>query len=218
MSQLKLSLTSLFLLFAVSACVTINVYFPAAAAEKAADKLIQEVWEKKQEAEKQEQAPQENTEKPSESSSEETTQSQNQPSMSHILLANSLDWLIAPAHAEAADFNVSTPAIEALKERMKKRFEVLEAYYDNGAIGLSNDALIVLRKPSSIPLRQRNKIKTEVDDENQDRLALYQAIANANGHPEWFENIRATFAQRWISNAKKGWWYQNNKGQWVQKS
>jgi len=33
------------------ACVTINIYFPAAAAEKAADKIIDEVWQiKKQEA------------------------------------------------------------------------------------------------------------------------------------------------------------------------
>lgn len=29
------------------ACVTINVYFPAAAAEKAADKIIEEVWQLK---------------------------------------------------------------------------------------------------------------------------------------------------------------------------
>ena len=29
---------------ALSACVTINVYFPAAAAEKAADKIIEDVW------------------------------------------------------------------------------------------------------------------------------------------------------------------------------
>lgn len=28
-----------------SACVTINIYFPAAAAEKAADKIIDEVWQ-----------------------------------------------------------------------------------------------------------------------------------------------------------------------------
>ena len=27
-----------------SGCVTINIYFPAAAAEKAADKIIDEVW------------------------------------------------------------------------------------------------------------------------------------------------------------------------------
>ncbi|MDP1559366.1 MAG: hypothetical protein Q8K59_04645 [Nitrosomonas sp.] len=29
----------------LSACVTINIYFPAAAAEQAADKIIQKVWQ-----------------------------------------------------------------------------------------------------------------------------------------------------------------------------
>ncbi len=33
---------------AVSACVTINIYFPAAAAEKAADHIIDEVWQLQQ--------------------------------------------------------------------------------------------------------------------------------------------------------------------------
>ena len=33
---------------ALSACVTINVYFPAAAAEKAADKIIDEVMQSRQ--------------------------------------------------------------------------------------------------------------------------------------------------------------------------
>lgn len=32
----------------LSACVTINIYFPAAAAEKAADKIIDEVWQIRQ--------------------------------------------------------------------------------------------------------------------------------------------------------------------------
>jgi hypothetical protein len=32
-------------LASLSACVTINIYFPAAAAEKAADKIIDEVWQ-----------------------------------------------------------------------------------------------------------------------------------------------------------------------------
>jgi hypothetical protein len=31
----------------LSGCVTINIYFPAAAAEKAADKIIEEVWQLK---------------------------------------------------------------------------------------------------------------------------------------------------------------------------
>ncbi len=33
------------LAMSASACVTINIYFPAAAAEKAADRIIDEVWQ-----------------------------------------------------------------------------------------------------------------------------------------------------------------------------
>jgi hypothetical protein len=32
---------------AAAGCVTINIYFPAAAAEKAADRIIDEVWQLK---------------------------------------------------------------------------------------------------------------------------------------------------------------------------
>jgi hypothetical protein len=32
----------------LGACVTINIYFPAAAAEKAADRIIEEVWQLKE--------------------------------------------------------------------------------------------------------------------------------------------------------------------------
>lgn len=34
-------------------CVTINIYFPAAAAEKAADRIIDQVWQLKGDAEPQ---------------------------------------------------------------------------------------------------------------------------------------------------------------------
>ena len=39
------------------ACVTINIYFPAAAAEKAADKIIDDVWQLKDGQSKPETAP-----------------------------------------------------------------------------------------------------------------------------------------------------------------
>lgn len=35
------------LALATAGCVTINIYFPAAAAEKAADRIIDEVWQLK---------------------------------------------------------------------------------------------------------------------------------------------------------------------------
>lgn len=38
----------------MAGCVTINIYFPAAAAEKAADKIIDEVWQLKQSTSKPE--------------------------------------------------------------------------------------------------------------------------------------------------------------------
>ena len=37
---------------ALGACVTINIYFPAAAAERAADRIIDEVWQLKPDAAK----------------------------------------------------------------------------------------------------------------------------------------------------------------------
>jgi hypothetical protein len=53
---------------ALSACVTINIYFPAAAAEKAADKIIDEVWQiKKGEQKPGDQAPASQSGQPSES-------------------------------------------------------------------------------------------------------------------------------------------------------
>ena len=33
------------LAFLLAGCVTINIYFPASAAEKAADKIIDEIWQ-----------------------------------------------------------------------------------------------------------------------------------------------------------------------------
>ena len=46
MRSLAVSAT-LAVILLLQACVTINIYFPAAAAEKAADKIIDEVWQLK---------------------------------------------------------------------------------------------------------------------------------------------------------------------------
>lgn len=46
---MKLNMSGVILMLAaaagISGCVTINIYFPAAAAEKAADRIIDEVWQ-----------------------------------------------------------------------------------------------------------------------------------------------------------------------------
>ena len=58
MNKWKLALLAALLpMLLLHACVTINIYFPAAAAEKAADKIIDDVWQLKQGKDKTPDAP-----------------------------------------------------------------------------------------------------------------------------------------------------------------
>ncbi len=123
--------------------------------------------------------------------------------------------MVSPVHAEA-NININSPAINALQAKMKQRHERLHPFYQTGAIGLTSNGLITLREASAVPLKDRNTVNTLIAEENQDRKALYAEIARANGHPEWESDIQETFARRWISNAAKGWWFQQG-GSWKQK-
>ena len=194
------SLTTLFIL---ASCVTINIYFPAAAAEKAADRIIEDVWGP-------ETAPVEETESGDEQSSIYQIKGGEQ------FAIQVLNWLVSPAMAAEANLNISSPAINTIQAKMKSRHNQLKAHYDSGAVGLTANGLITLRNAKAVALKDRNKVKGLVADENKDRNALYAEIARANGHPEWQADIQATFASRWVKNAAKGWWY-NSGGSWQQK-
>ena len=196
---------SLLLLLLVTACVTINVYFPAEAAAKAADRIILDVYGETPEGEGGEQTP-----------AEEQPTSWHQDSQGPAPLAmHLLNWLVTPAHAEA-DISINTPAIRQLKAKMEKRHRQLAAHYSSGAVGMTGDGRITLRDQKLVPLKERNAVKSLVSQENRDRDALYAEIARANGHPEWEGEIRQTFAGRWVANARSGWYYMDG-GSWKQK-
>lgn len=182
---------------ALAACVTINVYFPAAAAEKAADRIIEDIWGK---------------DKGGETSALPAAND-------NVLLAalrGTLDFVVPAAEAQA-DLDISSPAIRSLTASMKARAADLDPFFGSGAIGLTADGLVELRDANAVPLADRNRVRKLLADENADRSALYREIANANGHPEWESDIRSTFAQRWIANARAGWYYRNAAGAWAQK-
>jgi uncharacterized protein YdbL (DUF1318 family) len=191
------------LLLFVVACVTINVYFPAAAAESAADTIIKEVYGKDTNG---------NT-SGSGGSMDQTSVEQ----ISLRALVMVMDIMIPPAYAQQPDINISTPGLNRLRDMMKNRHASLEPWYNNGTVGMDNQGLITIRDENAIPLRERNNVKKLVSDENRDRMALYQELAQANGHPEWENEIRDTFARRWIANAPSGWWYIGAGGRWMQK-
>lgn len=190
----------------VTACVTINVYFPAAQAEKAADRIISDVWGI--EAERREGEPQGRVREP-----EWGVEAAEMVRLASLAV---LDVVIPRAEAQA-DFDIETPEIRAITASMNARHRQLKPSYDAGAIGLTADGLVDIRDRNQVPLAERNAVRQLVEAENSDRNTLYRAIATANGHPEWEADIRKTFAQRWVSRAAKGWWYRTPAGQWEQK-
>ncbi len=131
-------------------------------------------------------------------------------------LAALASLLPAPALGQA-NLEINTPAIAALQRSMQQRHSQLASLYNSGAVGFTRDGNVALRDAKAVPLAQRQQVNALIANENQDRAALYREIARANGHPEWENDIRATFAQRWISRAQRGWYHQNASGAWVRK-
>jgi uncharacterized protein len=188
----------------IAACVTINVYFPAAAAEKAADRIIDDVW-----------GPQG---QPAPKSDDKTSLLLPVGGVQRLLFAAAgavLDVVIPAAQAQV-DLDVSTPEIRAITASMESRHAQLAKYYGSGAVGFTSDGLVEVRDQNAIPLPERNAVRQLVADENRDRSALYTQIAKANAHPEWEKDIRETFAKRWIAKAQSGWYYKDG-GAWKQK-
>ncbi|MDT8407404.1 MAG: DUF1318 domain-containing protein [Methylococcales bacterium] len=184
----------------LTACVTINIYFPAAAAEKAADQIIEDIQSLPQ---------QPATPEPSARLHDWSIKIQ-------AWLVAALDVVIPAAQAQQANLNIDSPEIRQLTGQMRQRFNVLLPFYRSGAIGIREDGLLTVRAPQAVPLPQRAQVNQQVNAENNDRQRLYQAIARANGHPEWVGKIQQTFAERWRSHAQAGWWYQQG-GAWRQK-
>jgi uncharacterized protein YdbL (DUF1318 family) len=191
---------SVFSMLLLTACVTINIYFPAAAAEKAADEIIKDI---------QNIAPQKKEPKPKASLTDW------QVSVYRLIDA-ALDVVVSPAQAADADLAIDSHEIRQLRGSMESRFASLQPLYSSGFVGIQADGLLVVRDIQSVPLKDRNKVNKLVAAENADRQSLYQAIADANGHPDWAAQIKSTFAGRWVSNAQSGWWYQSS-GSWKQK-
>ncbi|GAB4264332.1 MAG: YdbL family protein [Deferrisomatales bacterium] len=180
------------LLVLAASCVTINIYFPAEEVRHAADKIVNEVWER---AEPPPEPPAEP--KPSGDSS--------------------FRWL-GPASAHAAqDIEVSTPEIRAIKASIKQRFAQLRPYLDSGHVGLGADGLLKVRTAEGLGLRARGEVNRLVAAENEDRLRLYGEIARANGFPDRVGEVQAIFAESWRDQADPGWYLEQKDGSWTRK-
>ena len=183
--------------FLISACVTVNIYFPAAAVERAAEQIVKETWGG-----------------PAAPAKMPAPQSFNW--FSPVRLAAMT--LVSEAHAQEADINVSNPAIRALKESIKERSGAIKPFMDRGNIGIAQDGLLAVRSTEGLNLKERADTKQLVDAENRDRENLYAEIAKANSIPkESIPKIKSIFARSWLDQAQPGWWIQDGQGNWKRK-
>lgn len=190
--------------FIVTSCVTINVYFPAAAVEKAADRFVDEVWGD------------ESTEPKIEDEQKKEGERQSIIETSSIYALS----IIGPqeASAQEIDINITTPAIRALKDSIQQRAESIKPFMDRGNVGIRNDGLLTIRTNTGLNLKEKAHLTRLIDAENKDRKALYREIAQANNFsPDKIPEINKIFAGSWIKNARGGWWVQNPEGDWSQK-
>jgi len=181
-------------LFVVS-CVTVNVYFPAAAVQKAADEIVEDVRTEGQ--------------KPA-----------GQQGSGLRFGISTARFSLGPSEAWAADVNidVSTPAIRNLKESMARRFPQLKPFYDKGAVGENRSGLLDLRDVGGLNLKEKAQLNKLVEQENNDRMSLYRNIVEANKFgPEMISQVQRIFANSWRDKSQPGWWIQNDKGEWERK-
>ena len=188
--------TVLLLAFLTNACVTVNIYFPAAAVERAADEIVKETWGNRTES-----APKE------------------QP---RSLLSTAREIVsvtfVDEAFAQEADINISNPAIRALKDSIKNRSGSIKPFMDRGNVGLTKEGLLAVRTTDGLSLKERAEVQQLVDAENRDRESLYLEIAKANNFPlESVAKIRSIFARSWVEQAQSGWWIQDAQGNWQKK-
>lgn len=203
MNKVALAFTGL-LVTLVAACVTINVYFPEAAAEQAADRIIDKV--------RGEQTDSGAALHPAGGGiyTEPVT----------VAAARAyVNLFVTEVQAQGrADVDFDRPSAEktARENALAKRFPQLEPWYDAGAIGMNERGNVEVRDRNLIPLKDRNGVLQLVNAQNSDWDALYAEIARLNDHPEWENSIRRTFASRWVAKADSGWWYRDD-GSWKQK-
>lgn len=182
----------------VSACVTVNIYFPAAAVERAADQIVKETWGAPSDPAKAAPKP----------------QSYNR--YAPMLLA-ALSF-VSEAQAQEADINVSNPAIRALKDSIRDRSGAIKPFMDRGNIGIGQDGMLAIRSTDGLNLKERAETKQLVDAENRDRENLYAEIAKANNiAKDSIPRIKTIFAKSWLDQAQSGWWIQDAQGNWRRK-
>jgi hypothetical protein len=163
------------MIFAIVACVTINIYFPAEKVQSVAEDIVNEVTGK--------------------------TGDEGDPApkgdKNSFLRDTLFAAFVSTAWAEGAT-TVSNPTIRSLKQSMASKFSRMRPYYQKGAIKEGGNGYVQMGNTQGLALKDKRTVMGLVDAMNSDRKRLYAEVAKAMEiDPSQISKIEAIFAKEW---------------------
>ena len=175
--------------FLVVACVTVNIYFPAAEVRQDAERVVKEAYG----IEVQEGQP------------------ESQPG------AGSLLDIFGPTEACAQDYvNLNNAATRGAEQKVIGNTKELTPYFGSGHVGLDSGGFAALRTQEGLGMQDVAKVQRLVQQDKQFKMDLYKAKAEAAGTPNKVGEVQKIYAEVWKQYAQSGWWIQDSGG-WRQK-
>ena len=181
----------------LTACVTINVYFPAAEAKEAAKEFVEKVIGDEAQ--------------PAQPRRSRWRRRHGEPGAAAVRSADRWSASAPPTRRARR----TSPSRRRRSRRSRRAWSrasmrTLRAGFDCRRARLHQRRhWSCVRDAAKLALKDRVAVNQAVADDNRDRKAVYREVAVANGHPEWEAQIREVFAKQWIDSARSGWWYQD---------
>lgn len=184
--------------FAMVACVTVNIYFPAAEVQQVADEYTDDVYGSL-------------GREPAPATEPEDNGGSDDSSCLEVILA-----VLGPAKAYAEDATqVTNAAIRGLKEQNIANLQQLTPYLDGGFVGINKSGLLEIRTESGLDMQQVSAVRQLVNADNGVRQQLFAEVAAAmNIDPSQVGQVQAIFSQTWREKAPSTWPVQDDSGAW----
>ncbi|WP_319764557.1 DUF1318 domain-containing protein [Maridesulfovibrio sp.] len=180
------------------ACVTVNIYFPAAKVERAAEDIVEDVY-----------------------GTDINQKNTDDQSALEIFIA-----LVTPqeAHAQSVSksdiesLNKSNSAIRGLKKSIAADHKKLIPFYNAGNIGINKEGYIQIINKDGLNIKQTANLRRLISQDNNTREQLYTEVAASMNIPgSEIGKVKAIFAEKWQQGAPSGWFIQTANGNWKQK-
>ncbi len=180
-------------LFILTACVTINIYFPAAKVQKTAEEIVRDV--RGQDAE----------------DLQKTPDAEQDPGPVSMFSFTSEAWA-------GGELTVSNATIRTLKSSIKQNYPLLRRWLIEGVLAENFEGYVVVKDESGLNLKERVGMKRTMNEENSNRKALYEAVAHALNIPSsQIKKVGRIFAQQWQRAVPQGTWIEKEPGKWVKR-